>query len=154
MSSQVISTKTLSQHTGIPASDIDALLALPAEDIFSHEVYMGLLQSLDSQLLEETLPNARAVYEEHLPTFKETLANHHHINTEPMSPYTLGNWLVGVARYPETASGILKMHENVPGNIVAANLASLIDMLDDMPDDAVAAWKQAICVLSIPLMRM
>jgi len=154
MKTQAISTKAISRYTGMSTADIDAILALPVEDIFHDNAYMSLLRSLDRDLLEETLPEARAVYEKHLPAFKDELTNDYDINTDPMSPYTLGNWLVGVTRYPETASGILKMHENVPGHIVAGSLATLLDMLDDMPAPADEEWKRAICALAIPMMKI
>lgn len=144
---------TLAKYVGVSKSQIESFMKLSAHDIFHDEQYLGLMDSLDREFLEQTLPEVRAIYNAKLPAFKEMLAEQYHINTDPMSAYTLGNWLVGVLRYPKTADQIVKMHAKVPGEIVVGGLSYLLDMLDDMTEGK-EEWKRAMCVLSIPLMRI
>jgi hypothetical protein len=143
----------LAHYTNQPVAEIERLLALPTAAIFDDPGYVAMLQSLDIDLLEATLPVARSIYSDLLPEFKTTLGNDMNINLEPMSPYTLGNWLVGVARFPHTANQIIRMHESVPGNVVAAGLTHLVVMLDGM-EDGREMWQRALVTLSLPLMTM
>lgn len=142
---------TLSKYTGLREEKIKRYSTMSTQAIYTDADYLNHLHTLDREFLIETLPLARKAYEEHLPDFAADLQDRYRLPNMPMSAFTLGNWVLGVLEYPTTAPEIIKMHGNVPGEVVANNLEDLLQFLGDMPHGS-AEWQQALCLLAFPLM--
>ncbi len=141
----------LAEIIGIPQATVDRFLVMGAEAIYKDDEYMGLVRSLDGALMEDTLPDVREVYERHLSEFVAELQAKYRLAQNPMSAYTLGNWVVGMLRYPETTNTLLKMHSEVPSQMIVDGLPHLIGFIEDL-DRGRTEWQRALCILSIPLM--
>jgi acyl carrier protein phosphodiesterase len=68
-----------------------------------------------------------------------------------MSPFTLGNWVVGILEYPEEAKKLIEMHRRVPHQALVDNLPGILEILNEMPRGR-AEWQKALCLLAFPLM--
>jgi len=144
--------KTLSRYLNIPESSVNKFMSMSSREILENAEYRELLGSIDRDTLEATLQDARETYEKYLPPFVETVERKYKLGTTPMSPYTLGNWVVGALQFPDYTDSILEMHTRVPGHVFVNELQSLMDILEHMPN-AHAEWQRALCLFSLPLMR-
>jgi hypothetical protein len=143
--------ETIAHYTGLSISEIQRYSKMGAYDIYKDEAYVKALKGLNKAYLESTLQLARAAYEEHIDSFKDEVKARYGLSKAPMSAFTLGNWVVGVLQYPASANEILNLHKGIKGEVISGSLQDLLDMLNDMPEGA-AEWKQALCLLSFPLM--
>lgn len=142
---------TIAYFTGLSASVIKELLTRESAEVYRDPRYLEALRRIDVAVLENTLPDARDIYEEYLPEFSEMLAKRYGVDTAPMSPFTLGNWVVGVLHYPERADSLIDMHARLGREVFAENVDSLIGILDYMGNGK-EVWQQAMVLLSFPLM--
>lgn len=141
----------LAAHIGISTQELDGFLSMRGRDIIQDANYIALLNSVDRDLLERTLPQIRAVYEERLPAFAATIAQRYGLDHNPMSAYTLGNWVVGALQFPAYVDSILDLHEGLAAEMFANELPTLLAMVEDTPGSE--EWKRALCLFSLPLMR-
>lgn len=142
--------QTLVHYTGTPAATIEQLLQLGSQSIYRHPTYQDLVASLNRQALEATLPLAREAYNAHLPDFIASMQRKHKVSLEPMSAFTLANWLVGFLQYPATVEQLPTKHERIPKAVIREGLPELLAMLDDMPQGR-AEWQRALAILALPL---
>ena len=141
----------LADYTGLDVQTIQKMLQSTPHAIYTSQEYIEVLRNVDSDLLEETLPEARRIYSLHLDEFAATLENRYDIHSNPMSAFTLGNWVVGVMQYPQRADALIEMHHNLPTEVFSDNLSDLIDMLGEM-NIGREVWQQAMCLLAFPMM--
>jgi len=141
---------TLSRYTGVVPAKISRLLRLTQSRIYEDKEYRSWIEALDTDVLGETLPHARVAYERHLPEFTEHLKEKYGMVNTPMSAYTLGNWLVGFLRYPDTIINLSKMHDRIPAEAFSDMLPEIITMLDEMPQGR-AEWQRALALMALPL---
>jgi hypothetical protein len=151
MGKLIVNSEIIAHYTGLNPSEIKRFSQMSAHDIYRDAVYVAVLKSLDKAYLESTLQLARAAYEKHIDAFKDEVKARYGLNKTPMSALTLGNWVVGVLQYPASAHEILKLHNDIKGEVFSGSLEELLDMLNEMPKGA-AEWQQALCLLSFPLM--
>lgn len=144
--------QVLSRYTGVPTKQINRLLSMSGQTMAKDPEFINLLNSLDKDHLEETLPEARAAYEKGLPAFERHLHQQYGLETTPMSAFTLGNWVVGALQFPQYTNKIMEMHENIPREVFVNELPRLLDMLDHVRGGR--EWQRALCVFSLPLMRL
>lgn len=147
----MMTIEQIASYTGLAPRTIDRLLQMGTTHIYQDDDYIAALEGLDKAYLEDTLPLARDAYESRLDEFAQEIAERYGVDSEPMSPFTLGNWVVGMLQYPSHAAKMIEMHERVPRVAVRESLHHLLLMLDDMPEGA-QQWQQALCLLSFPLM--
>lgn len=140
----------LANYIGVPITEIQRLTQLSVEQILQDKVYISWLKSLDLDYLIETLPNVRASYEQHLPEFREKLESNYRLENNPMSAYTLANWLLGYLRYPQSLPELVKIHRKIPTNAIRETSPELLQMLDYMGEGQ-AMWQKALAVFLIPL---
>lgn len=144
-------SNVISQYTGMALPTVDRLLQMKAERIYEDPVYLLALESLDKTFLEATLPLARKAYEGHLQEFSTQLQQKYRLSVNPMSAFTLGNWVVGILQYPNEARKLMGMHTALNGEIIADGLPELLAMLEGMPRGS-REWQQALCLLAFPLL--
>jgi len=147
----MMTIEQIASYTGLAPRTIDRLLQMGTIHIYQDDDYIAALEGLDRVYLEDTLPLARDAYESHLDDFTQEIAERYGVDSEPMSPFTLGNWVVGMLQYPSHAAKMIAMHERVPRVAVRESLHHLLRMLDDMPEGT-QQWQRALCLLSFPLM--
>lgn len=141
----------LVQHLDMSIEQVERWLAMPAETIYDDPAYLALLSQIDSEQLERTLPQVRAVYEAGLPSIKAKFQ----LQDTVMSGYTLSNWVLGFLMYPERARDMLARHARVSPEIVDGALPELVDLLDASAEDCdCVEWKRALLIFSLPLLAV
>jgi hypothetical protein len=143
----------IAQTIGISVDDVNYFLSMSAEELIQNADYIAMLKTLDKELLQQTLPEARMAYESGLPAFQSDLNKRYNMSSRMMSAYTVGNWVVGALQYPENTEAILKMHSHVPGEAVVGGIWDLMEMVQGIPQGA-EEWQRALCALSLPLMKL
>lgn len=141
----------LSQYTGISANQIARILSLKQAQVYEDPDYQAWISQLDPTALYETLPLARAAYEQGMPQFAEHLRDNYGLDNTKMSPFTLGNWLVGFLQYPNTITNLAKLHHRIPPQAFREMLPMMLTMLDTMPDGG-AQWQRALALMALPLL--
>lgn len=141
--------KVLSQSIGISDFDVQELLALPRSELFKSPAYNGLVASLNSNLLSTTLPQAREIYETRMPGVIDSISADYAYNGRGMTPFTLGNWLLGFVSQPNQLPKLMDFHTRVPVAAIEAGLPLILDALWTMGDGA-EEWVKAMAVLSLP----
>jgi hypothetical protein len=147
-----MNNKDLAQYIGVPIEKVDYVLSMSGAEIVKDEIFVGMLKSVDRDLLERTLPQAREAYEKGLPAFETMLQKRYGLSNTPMSAYTLGNWVVGALQFPDYIDTILNMHADIASEVFVGGLPDLLDMVANVPDGG-HEWQRALCIFSIPLMR-
>lgn len=102
-------------------------------------------------MLHDSLPHARNAYERSLPRFTQILKEKYGLSNTPMSAFTLGNWLVGFLRYPESIADMPKLHQRVPAAF-REMLPEMLKMLDNVPHGA--QWQKALALMALPMMAV
>lgn len=141
----------LAAKIGISVRELDYFLNMRGEDIIKDDNYIALLGKVDRPVLEKTLPQIRAVYEERLPDFAAYIEKRYKLDHNPMSAYTLGNWVVGALQFPAYVNSILDMHEGLAAEMFANELPALLAMVEDTPGSV--EWQRALCLFSLPLIQ-
>lgn len=142
-------SEVLAQYIGIPQSDIKNLLSLSLEDLYDSPAYNKLVQQLDFDLLHETLPDARKVYESVVPTVIDSISSEFKYTGRGMTAFTLGNWLVGFLARPDQLFKLADIHSHIPVPAIEAGLPLILAGLSDM-DSGGKQWSKAMAVLSLP----
>ncbi|NDJ54497.1 MAG: hypothetical protein GYB68_15620 [Chloroflexi bacterium] len=135
---------------GIPDASLDRLATLSTRDLLADPTYREMLSSLDCDLLEATLPEARAALENNLPAIAERVVAEWALDRNPMSAYTLGNWVVAFARQPDHIEQLIHFHDRMPSQLFRDVLPEIVSLFNEMPRGA-EAWKYAITVLGLVL---
>ena len=141
--------KVLSESIGISDFDVQELLARPRAELFTNPAYTALVASLDSSLLSTTLPQAREIYETRMPGVIDSISADYAYNGRGMTPFTLGNWLLGFVSQPNQLPKLMDFHTRVPVAAIEAGLPLILDALWTMGDGA-EEWVKAMAVLSLP----
>lgn len=146
-----MNAQRIAHYTGLSKRVVEGLLSLTSREIYRERRYLDALRQVDVSLLEDTLFEARSVYQDHLPAFTDMLSNQYGVDTTPMSPFTLGNWVVGMLHYPEQAEQLIDMHASLNRQVFVDNVETLVGYLDEMGRGR-ESWQQALVLLSLPLM--
>lgn len=142
----------IAHYTKLPKSMLIKYKTMSAKAIYSDSEYINALSNINRDDLEASLPLARRVYEKYMDEWKFMIQNKYNVNSEPMSAYTLGNWVVGVLQYPTSAREILNFHKGLDANMFREFLETLVEVLDDMPSHK-EEWQNALTLLAFPLMN-
>ncbi len=141
--------KLLSESIGISEFDIQELLALPRSELYQSPAYNALVSALNSNLLSATLPQAREIYETKMPGVIDSISADYSYKGRGMTPFTLGNWLLGFVSQPNQLPKLMDFHTRVPVSAIEAGLPLILDALWTMGEGA-GEWVKAMAVLSLP----
>ncbi|MFM6152810.1 MAG: hypothetical protein ACKPE3_07380, partial [Sphaerospermopsis kisseleviana] len=85
---------TFTEHLDFSQSEIEAILSKPLSEVLNSQELKQELDSLDIQLLRDTLPTAGQVLAEHLPPFYNWLKNELGVKRVPDSPDHTTKWVI------------------------------------------------------------
>jgi len=146
-----MNTVMLANAIGVSSKHIERLLTLPPSEIFEDSTYQQWLNTLDEELLRETLPAVRDVYEAHLPALVNYLRAEHNLTGKAMTATTLGNWVLGFLHHKSDLGLLLKFHSRLPKDVLEAGLPGILEVLSHVTKGQ-TEWIKAMCILSLPLM--
>lgn len=142
--------ETVARCTNISLGEVSRWLALGPDDIIRDSTYLEQFRSLNAQVLEETLPEARRVMSIGLKPIADSIRHDHGIPHEAMSHYTIGNWLVGFVEAPAQLSMFQGLHGTLSRSMMANYLDDMIAVIDQM-EQGREDWKRAVALLTVAL---
>lgn len=143
---------TFAQHLDLPQVQVETLLSKPLTQCLNSPELKQQLDSLDINLLKETLPTAGAVLAKELPPFYNWLKNELGVKRVPDSPDHTTKWVIGFVNNQESLSSLVALHEPVPRLALEAAVPRLVSLFNGVEDAHVRQeWQKAIAALCLPL---
>lgn len=141
----------LAAKIGISKAEVSYFLDLSPTTLCKDPEYLAMIKTLDAELLQDSLAVVRSEYDKILPSIRLSLQERYQINAEPMSGYTLGNWLIGFLTYPGNMAKLLEFHTHIPSQAITEMASVLIKSLDNMTV-ARQEWQRALGIFLLPLL--
>ncbi|MDP5015839.1 MAG: hypothetical protein NWQ43_00740 [Dolichospermum sp.] len=143
---------TFTENLDFSASEIEAILSTPLNEVLNSPALKQELDSLDINLLKQTLPTAGAVLAEHLPPFYNWLKNELGVQNVPDSPNHTTKWVVGFLNNQESINHLVELHRPVPHAALEKAVPRLVGLFDGVEDIKVRqAWEKAVAALCLVL---
>jgi hypothetical protein len=143
---------TFTQHLDFSQSEIEEILATPLDDVLNSPQLKQELDSLDIQLLRETLPTAGSVLAENLPPFYNWLKNELGVKRVPDSPDHTTKWVVGFLNNQESLNHLVELHRPVSPAALEEAVPRLVGLFDGVEDIKVRQeWEKAVAALCLVL---
>lgn len=141
-----------SQHLGLSTAELETLLSISLQEFLTFPAVNELLESLDTQLLQETLPTAGSVLAERLPPFYEWLKNELGVKRVPDSPDHTTKWVIGFLHRKESLTRLVELHRPVPRPALERSVPRLVAAFDGVKEEKVRhEWQKAIAALGLVL---
>ena len=143
---------TFAQHLDLPQVQVETLLSKPLTECLNSPELKQQLNSLDTNLLKETLPTAGAVLAKELPPFYNWLKNELGVKRVPDSPDHTTKWVIGFVNNEQSLSNLVELHKPVPRLALETSVPRLVSLFDGIKDAHVRQqWQKAIAALCLPL---
>ena len=143
---------TFAQHLDLPQVQVETLLSKPLTQCLNSPELKQQLDSLDTNLLKETLPTAGAVLAKELPPFYNWLKNELGVKRVPDSPDHTTKWVIGFVNNQESLSNLVELHKPVPRLALEASVPRLVSLFDGIEDAHIRQeWQRALAALCLPL---
>jgi hypothetical protein len=143
---------TFTQHLDFSQPELEELLSKPLTEVLDSPELKQELDSLDINLLKETLPTAGAVLAQELPPFYNWLKNELGVKRVPEGPDHTTKWVIGFVHHQESLTRLVELHRPVPRPALEAAIPRLVEMFAGVEDPKVRQeWQKAIAVLCLVL---
>jgi hypothetical protein len=143
---------TFTRYLHLSETDIESLLSLTLVDFLANSAVNQLLDSLNTDLLRETLPTAGTILAQQLPPFYEWLKNELGVARVPDSPDHTTKWVVGFLDNRESLTRLVELHKPVPQMAVERAIPRLVAAFAGVEDRLVRQeWQTAVAALCLPL---
>ena len=143
---------TFAKHLDLPQAQLKALLSQPLTKCLNSPELKQQLDSLDINLLKETLPTAGAVLAKELPPFYNWLKNELGVKRVPDSPDHTTKWVIGFVNNEQSLSNLVELHKPVPRLALEASVPRLVSLFNGIEDAHIRQqWQKAIAALCLPL---
>ncbi|MBD2432213.1 MULTISPECIES: hypothetical protein [Fischerella] len=144
--------KTFSQYLDLPQTQVESLLSKSLTECLNSPEQQQQLNSLDVNLLRETLPTAGAVLAKELPPFYSWLTKELGVERVPDSPDHTTKWVIGFVNNQESLTNLVELHRPVPRPALERAIPRLIELFVGVKDTQVRKeWQKAIAILCLPL---
>ncbi len=143
---------TFSQYLDLSQTQLEALLSKSLNEVLNSSELKYKLESLDSNLLKETLPTAGAILAQELPPFYNWLKNELGIKRVPDGPNHTTTWVIGFLHNQESLTSLVDLHRPVPRPALEAAVPRLVGLFDGVENIEVRQeWQKAIATLCVVL---
>ncbi len=144
--------ETLAQYLELPPTELEWLLKLGLTDFLNSHQLKQKLGNLDVALLQQTLPTAKTVLAEQLPTFYDWLHNELKVQRIPDSPDHATRWVVGFLNHQESLSHLVELHHSVPRPALESSIPRMLAMFEGVEEAQTRQeWQQALATLCLVL---
>ncbi len=143
---------TLTQHLDLSSAQLETLLTKSlTEGLESPEVQQEL-SSLDTHLLQQTLPTAGGILAKELPPFYNWLKNELGVKRVPDSPDHTTKWVVDFLNNQESLTRLVELHRPVPPLALRQAIPRLVGLFEEVEDmHTRQEWQKAIAALCLVL---
>ncbi|MCG6135634.1 MAG: hypothetical protein MET45_13380 [Nostoc sp. LLA-1] len=140
------------QHLDISPVQLEAIFSKPLTEFLNSPELQKKINSLDINLLRETLPTAGAILAKELPSFYHWLKNELDIKRVPDSPDHTTKWVVDFVNNQESLTHLVQLHRPVPRMALEAAVPRLIGMFAGVEDEVIRQeWQKAVAALCLVL---
>lgn len=143
---------TFAQHLNFSQTQLETILAKSLNEVLVLPELQQELESLNINLLKETLPTAGTVLARELPPFYNWLKNELGIKRVPDSPNHTTAWVIGFIHHQESLINLVDLHRPVPRLALETSVPRLLELFDGVEDAQVRKeWQKAIAALCLVL---
>lgn len=143
---------TFTQHLNLSTDEVENLLSFSLQDLLNLPLLQQKLDSLNINLLRETLPTAKIVLAQKLPPFYNWLQNELGVKRVPDSPDHTTQWVVNFLNKKESLKRLVELHRPVPRQALECSIPRLVGLFDTVEDAQVRQeWQRAIAALCLVL---
>lgn len=144
--------ETFTYHLDLSQTQLEAFLSKSLNDCLESPELQQQLDSLDINLLKETLPTAGSILAERLPPFYHWLQHELGVKRVPDSPEHTTNWVIGFVNNQESLTRLVDLHRPVPRPAIERSIPDLVGMFDGVEDVKVRQeWQKAVSALCLVL---
>ena len=148
--SMLISTFT--EHLDVSPIQLEAILKKSLIELLDSPELQAKLNSLDTNLLRETLPTAGGILAKELPPFYHWLKHELGVKRVPDSPDHTTKWVIGFVNNQESLTRLVELHRPVPGQALEAAIPRLVGVFAGVEDDKIRQeWQKAVAALCLVL---
>ncbi|MEH2328085.1 hypothetical protein [Nostoc sp.] len=143
---------TFAQNLNFSETQLEEILSQPLTKVLNSPELQQKLNSLDTNLLKETLPTAGGVLAKELPPFYNWLKNELGVKRVPDSPDHTTTWVIGFVHNQKSLTHLVELHRPIPRLALEASVPRLIGMFEGVEDVQVRQeWQKAIAALCLVL---
>jgi hypothetical protein len=143
---------TFAQHLDFSQNEIESILSKPLNEVIDSPTLKQELDSLDVNLLKETLPTAGEILAQELPPFYNWLKNELKVKRVPDSPEHTTKWVINFLNHQESLMHLVNLHRPVPRVALEAAVSRLVGLFDGVEEAKVRhEWQKAIATLCLIL---
>lgn len=141
---------TFAQHLALPNLEVEKLLSLNLDGLLNESTVQTSLQSLNVNLLQQTLPTAATVLSEKLPPFYSWLKQELGVKRVPDGPDHTTRWVVNFLNNQESLTRLVDLHRSIPSSSLKSATPRLISLFASVADPEVRQeWQRAIALLCL-----
>jgi hypothetical protein len=143
---------TFCQYLELSPSQLETILSKSLNELLEAPELKQKLESLNINLLKETLPTAGAILAQELPPFYNWLKNQLGVVRVPDSPKHTTAWVVGFLHNEKNLINLVDLHRPVPRPAVEAAVPRLVGLFDSVENVQVRQeWQKAVTALCLVL---
>ncbi len=143
---------TYERYLDLDPATAEKLLTYSLADFLQLPAVNILLNSLNTQLLRETLPTAGQVLAKQLPPFYAWLQDELGVERVPDSPDQTTKWVVGFLNNQESLNRLVELHRPVPQRAMEQAIPRLVSAFDSVAEvDVRQEWQKAVAALCLVL---
>jgi hypothetical protein len=144
--------QTLSQHLNVSKDTAEAFLAQPLASLLDSPELAQMLNTLNTQLLKDSLPTAGVLLSQHLPPFYDWLQTELKVQRVPDSPDHTTKWVVGFLSNQESLIRLVELHRPIPQLALDLAIPRLVSIFEHVEPIVVRQeWQRAIAALCLIL---
>ncbi|MBW4554579.1 MAG: hypothetical protein KME59_01310 [Trichormus sp. ATA11-4-KO1] len=143
---------TFTQHLNFSPTQLEAIFSKPLTEFLKSPEWQTELDSLNTNLLKETLPVAGDVLAKELPPFYNWLKNELGVKRVPDSPNHTTTWVISFVNNQESLTRLVELHRPVPHPALEASIPRLVGLFADVEDEQVRQeWQKTVAALCLVL---
>jgi hypothetical protein len=143
---------TFNQHLNLSPTQLEYILSKSLPEFLKSPDLQQNLDTLNINLLKETLPSAGAILAKELPPFYNWLKSELGVKRIPDSPDHTTKWVVGFVNNQESLTRLVELHRPVSSAALEASIPHLVEMFAGVQDKQIRQeWQKAIAALCLVL---
>ncbi|MBW4574748.1 MAG: hypothetical protein KME08_05630 [Aphanothece sp. CMT-3BRIN-NPC111] len=140
------------QYLNLSTAEVETLLSFSLQDLLNSPAIQQKLNSLNINLLQQSLPTAKTVLADKLPPFYDWLQNELGVERVPDSPNHTTQWVVNFLKKQESLMRLVELHRPVPSPAIERSIPRLVGLFESVEDAQVRQeWQKAIAALCLVL---
>lgn len=140
------------RHLDLEPATTEKLLTYPLADFLQLPAVNELLNSLNTQLLRDTLPTAGQVLAKQLPPFYAWLKDELGLERVPDSPDHTTQWVIDFLNNQESLNRLVELHRPVPQRALEQAIPRLVSAFEGVAEaDVRQEWQKAVSALCLVL---